>query len=330
MMLAFLISGRFGRRLDEIAREFRCSAQTARRDLGRLQEAGFPIERKKVARHTVWSLTEEFRNLPPVPFGPLEAAALAMAQQRLRDAGDDFFASLVGEMLDKLKQGQAAKVSRVMKHLEESFVGLGGSVPLNPGTRPAEAELSRAVRNRLVLQADLREGRRTRARQRFAPISVQVLENRVMLQAFCYAQRGVRTLELDQLAGMVVTEEMFEPHWQIGSKIVPLPSPRARRAFPETVVLEFDTELERSLLISPLHATQTLVRSEGRLMVTLRAEIGEDLVSELVRYGPRVRIVSPSRLGKLLAAHHRAALMALEERPTRDPSAEPVLPLVFE
>lgn len=331
LMLAYLLSSPEGRRIDEIAREVKCATQTVRRDLVRLQSAGFPIERQKSGGRVVWLLSGEFRGLPPVPFGPLEAAVLALAEKRLRKAGDEFFGDLISEMLTKVKQGRTAQVSRVVKRLEESFVGLGGTdEPDDDAKRRWPEEIVRAIRGRLKLEVDFRDGRRFWRRQRIAPIRLWIAEEKTLVQAFCYARRTIRTLELSNFRRLRVTREKFTPEWKFDPEGSVRRMRAAFKARPERVDLEFDGALEHELRERPLHASQELARRDGLLAATLTVPVGEGLVHELMRFGGRVRVVRPARLARLLVSRHRAAVAAIEERSRREEEEAIALPLVFD
>jgi predicted DNA-binding transcriptional regulator YafY len=85
----------------------------------------------------------------------------------------------------------------------------------------------------------------------------------------------------------------------------------------ERVELEFDREVAHLVTQRRWHASQSTTLGKGGVArVTLDVGVTPDLVTWLVGWGPRVRVLTPASLADRVHAEHVAAV-ALRGRPRR-------------
>ena len=307
-ILQEVLGSEHGRRVDEIAREIACSSRTVRRDLASLVEGGFPLEKHREPRGTVWMLTESFRTMPPVPFTPLEALALVIASHALRSCGETFFESRIETILDKLKAGRAQEFRRILVRIRDKVfaqsVGGDGDHSV-PGLHDTVVRAILEKRKLRVVYRDF-SGKVTRNRL-IAPVRLWMDRQALYLVAHCYRSNKPRTFNMRRFEGVVLTDEHFGE----------LPDPDLEKqasesigvfhADPEDIELEFDPILRTHIVEHPIHPLQRLFERRGRPVVCLRVGINETLLGRLMGLGDMVRVCRPEKLARLVASRHHAA-----------------------
>ncbi|MCX7718173.1 MAG: transcriptional regulator [Candidatus Sumerlaeaceae bacterium] len=334
-ILCFILDSRRGKLLSEIRRDladhgFHVVERTVRRDLQALQLAGFPVISEKVERGTVWTLTKDYRNLPPTPFGLDEAFAMLVARSVLEARGHGQLARQISGIVDKLTTKAAPEFREIIARLEGSVYckplsrAQGGAVP------GYYDQIAQAIQEQKKLRVTYRSaaGRLSKGRL-LAPIRLWIDNQQTYLIAYCYQRADVRMFLLGRFEAMEVTDERFEVTWKFDAEQFASESFGVFRTTPEVIELEFDDMLSSYFDAHPLHPTQRLSRRDGRWKIQLRVGINESLIHRLLGFGHRVRVVKPRALADLLVERHRQAIAAYEAL-GGESGAQQNLPLGFE
>lgn len=317
-ILCFILNSSHGKLLSEIVRDlhdhgFDVVERTVRRDLLALQHAGFPVASEKVSRGTVWTLSKNYQNLPPPPFGLHEAFAMLVARSVLVARGHVQLAQQISGILDKLTHKAAPEFHQVMDRLE-------GSVYCKPLTRaPSGAipghcdRITQAIQEQKKLRVTYRNAAGHVSKGRLlAPIRLWIDNQQTYLIAYCYQRHDMRMFLLSRFEEMVVTDERFEVTWKFDAEKYATESFGVFRTTPEEIELEFDDLLKSYFEAHPLHPTQRLSRRRGRGCLRLRVGVNESLIHRLLGFGHWVRVVKPRALADLLIERHRQAIAAYE------------------
>jgi len=334
-ILCFILDSHRGKLLSEIHRDLRDHGfdvveRTVRRDLEALQYAGFPVTSEKVDRGTVWTLTKDYRNMPPAPFGLHEAFAMLVARSVLEARGHAPLAQQIGVIFDKLTHKAGPEFRRILTRLE-------GSVYCKPLTRTQGRlvpgyydRIMQAIEEQKKLRVTYRNAAGHVSRGRLlAPIRLWIDNQQTYLIAYCYQRAEVRMFLMARFEAMEVTSERFEVIWKFDAEKYASESFGAFRTDPENIELEYDDFLRSYFEAHPLHASQRLARRDGRHLLRLRVGINESLIHRLLGFGHMVRVVKPRALADLLVERHRQAIAAYEAE-SADGVVQPTLPLGFE
>jgi predicted DNA-binding transcriptional regulator YafY len=330
--LAFVLDNARGKLIDEIQRELKeiempVTARTVRRDLQMLQAAGFPVYSEKTARGTVWKVSENFRNIPSIPFSPLEALALLVAKNAFSARGETFFCNLLQGILEKLGRRRPAEFQEHLDRMQESVYCQQPSTPCKPSLPGYYDQIMKGIQKRLKLKTDYRNALGKISRNRIlAPLHLWIRDQRSYLVAYCYSNDQVRVFSLSRFQRIEVTNESFTPVWDFDLERYAGETMGVFHAEPETVEMEVSDVLKDYFPENPLHPSQTVRKVQGITHLTLHVGINETLIHELMGFGSLIRVRSPRKLADLLLERHRQAADGFDAASSE---YAPALPLEF-
>ena len=170
--------------------------------------------------------------------------------------------------------------------------------------------------------AAIQQGRRVRfdyynyARSRptrgvvFEPYFLKIFKQRWYLVGRHVAENKIKTYALDRVKEFTHLNESFEMPATF------VPDEYFRDAFgiivtqgePKRIALRVDARTAHYLRDLPLHHSQQEVVHDGFVIFYYKMLISNDLITELLSYGPRVTVLEPLELRNALIAEYRNAL----------------------
>jgi predicted DNA-binding transcriptional regulator YafY len=118
--------------VDDASRDLQCTVRTVWRDLGALQQAGFPLytERAADGNRGVWRVTEDFKRALPLKLTLGELAALLMSRHLLSPLGLSVLGPEVASAFDKIQHVLSRDALAVLDQIRDRL-----------GVRPTGAKL---------------------------------------------------------------------------------------------------------------------------------------------------------------------------------------------
>lgn len=293
----------------ELLRLCHCSERTLRTDLERLRDEGASIQYD--ARRRGYFYAEPFDWRVPVSLSDRDLAALQTAVSTLSDLSHlEPFRDLRG-VVDKLER---AVQFRFLKSADEGRFLQLERVPYVRGGNLI-APLLRAARNQqLVCFQHQRFDAGTVRVHRLVPYLIKEHRNRWYVIGWQPDYAEIRVYGLDR----IVPDSL-----QLGPENTDAPDFDAAAYFrhslgvavyldqqPEEVVLSFTARQGRyfrALPFFPFESGDVLIDSETEFRVRLRLIANEELLYELARLGPDVKVLTPTALADKLQAYLRAA-----------------------
>jgi proteasome accessory factor C len=273
--------------------ELECSRATTKRVLAYLRDVlGAPIETSREPRG--YRYTDAAYELPGFWFSPEELQGLLTLQQLLASFQpgllDDALAPLRGRIDQILKsQGLSADNAARIRLLRAAARPAGRAFP----------EVAAAVLQRRRLQIDYASRARTDVSSReISPQRLVHYRDNWYVDAWCHKSEGLRTFALDcvQTAQLLPTAalEIADERLNLelsGSYGIFSGAPTA------TAVLRFTPERARWVSAEQWHPHQQGVwTADGSYELSVPFHRNEELILDILRYGPDVEVVAPAAL----------------------------------
>jgi proteasome accessory factor C len=276
-----------------VQEELECSRATTKRVLAYLRDVlGAPIESSREPRG--YRYTDEAYELPGFWFSPEELQGLLTLQQLLSSFQpgllDDALAPLRGRIDQILKsQGLSADNAARIRLLRAAARPAGQAFP----------QVAAAVLQRRRLHIDYVSRSRTDVSSReISPQRLVHYRDNWYVDAWCHKSDGLRTFALDcvQAAHLLTTgaQEVEEERLNLelsGSYGIFSGAPTA------TAVLRFTAERARWVSAEQWHPHQQGVwMADGSYELSVPYHRNEELILDILRYGPDVEVVAPATL----------------------------------
>jgi predicted DNA-binding transcriptional regulator YafY len=335
-ILTAIDASRYGKALDELAREFEVSSRTIRRDVEALSDVGFPLYEDEEVKPKRYRLdARPLKTLSQASFTLPEACALYFSRTLIDCFAGAPFHDEVVRAFEKLEGALAPTLRRFLDRLPTALVVKEGSRSLVAGAerRQLVARIIDAVLNRRIVTMQYHSfaSRRVRVYE-VEPAQLVYGLGTLYLLAFVPAYGEVRTFALDRIQRFSPTERHFERSERIASDVFPS-SLGIHEGTPAQVALEFHPDAARYVGEREWHPSQR-VREEpdGRLLMWLQVCDDHALRAWILGFGSRVRVLEPKPLASAILAELEEARalyaprMEFEPPVTFDRRTQRVLP----
>lgn len=211
-LLKLLQSYRFGTSAEDLAGRVGCSVRQVKRDLGVLQEVGFPItfEQRDFGKR-FWKLSPHFIERGDVLLSVTEMLSLYLSRQLLAPLAGTQFGDGLSSALDKIKTLLPSKALAYFRSLDERLF-----VKSMPGHDYSAQDKEIRIVNQAIAESRALKVRYHSAHSgrdyewRVHPYGIVVFG----MSLYCVGRlvdRGeVRTLKMERLLGVEMTGETFE------------------------------------------------------------------------------------------------------------------------
>lgn len=195
----------------EIARRLEVDVRTVRRYITLLQDMGIPVEAERGA-HGAYHL-QRGRRLPPMLFHDEEAIAIALGLLAIRTFGFPVQAAAVESALAKLERVLPQNLLDQVRSLQAAItfnVSAGGLSPVSPIDNDLLVDLSTAVRQGRRVHLHYRAAAGALTERDFDPYGIVYNDGYWYTAGHCHLRGGLRTLRLDRVTALAVSDEPFE------------------------------------------------------------------------------------------------------------------------
>ncbi len=134
------------------------------------------------------------------------------------------------------------------------------------------------------------------------PYFLKIFRQRWYLTGRVIAENRIKTYALDRMSGLVVLPETFEPDPAFDAETY------SRDSFGiifsqgdvKDIMIRTDSRQAKYFRALPLHSSQQESVHDDFSNFTYRMRITDDLVAELLSYGPRITVISPPELRAIM------------------------------
>jgi predicted DNA-binding transcriptional regulator YafY len=297
LTLIQLLQRRPGQKAAELAGILGVSVRTLHRYLAMLDEMGLPLYSER-GPSGGFSLVRGYR-LPPLIFTPPEAAVLAL--------GVRLVSELWGPLYPDAAAGALVKLEAVLPDDQRTEVDWARRILVTSGLHRPDLEaaarwlepLRRAAREQRQAWLRYRGGGRAAVEERLFDAYALVLRSGWWYVAgYCHLRRELRTFRLDRIEALELRGEHFEVPAGFDVQAYLADELRARPGI--TAHLRFEPQVAEAARSSRLVWDALEEEPGGGVRVTLRAPDLTWAASTVISYGPRVSVLDPPSLRRLV------------------------------
>jgi predicted DNA-binding transcriptional regulator YafY len=309
-----LDGSRQGVTVQDLAKTSRVTVRTIWRDLGALQEAGFPLFDEKIDGRTYWRLNSTpFRHLADRGFTLTQLCALYFSRTLVECLAGTPFQDELRAAFEELERTLPPRMRQFFDRIPAVLDAKRAPLRVRAGELPPEviARLLDATihQRRVQMRYHSASSNRTKA-YILEPYRMVYAEGGLYLLAFVPEYDALRTFATERIEALSVLEETFERRVGIDSEPFH-DSLGVNMGTPARVELEFAPKLAGYVRERVWHPSQSVQeRPDGSLQLSLDVCSDWALTSWILSFGPYARVLAPASL----ATEIRGALEAARSR----------------
>lgn len=327
-MLTRLSTRHYGMTLQELAQELDVTERTIRRDIGALQEAGFPLEAETMPQeeHGVkrWRLLlgNGYQAGPPMHFNFDEIAALAMGQQFLEPLAGTCFGDGMRHAIRKIRASLSDSALNYLQKLAQSV----HRTTFGSGDYAQKAEvidtLMTSIEDRQILSITYQSLNSTE------PVTYQIypyglVSHREALYVVAYApdHQELRHYKVDRIESADLWEMKFPrpAEFDLEEHLSGTLGIYRTNGEPRRIRLRFAPGLSRHIQEHHWHESQQLsVQPDGGLLLELRLSAVEELKTWVLGFGADVEVLEPEDLKQEVVNELQRAMRKYQSRQPSD------------
>lgn len=302
-ILKRLDGARLGVSVDDLAADMGVTKRTIWRDLGALQEAGFPLADDKSDGRTRWTLasTSPFKTFGDSGLTLMELCSLYTSRALVDGMTSAPFGVTLGDVFRKLTKALPPALRAFLDRMPDVI-----QVKASALKRPSERQYGEVVAR--LLEASLNQ--RVATMRYFSassnrekdyevhPYHVVHADGGLYLIAFVPEYRQVRTFAAERIRRFVIVNRQFDRTADVTGEAFGH-SLGVNRGRPERIVIEFASRVAPYVRERTWHRSQRIDDlADGGVRLTLKVCRDWALSSWILGFGPHARVVSPSGLAE--------------------------------
>ncbi|MGB7324637.1 MAG: WYL domain-containing protein, partial [Rubripirellula sp.] len=299
-LLRILSSRRLGVTVVDLNDELGVSLKTIRRDLTRLQDAGFPLtEQSEDHGRRRWSLAPAAANLTGAGLGFDEAFALLLSAGAIGSLGGTTLGQAAASAVAKLRSGLSENVLRYCDRLARSVV-LTECRDVDYGDKADIVEqilLGHEDRKNVFIAYHSRSSTEP-VTYPISPYAIRKYQNAVYVIGNSEQHNEIRTFKLDRISEADVTKVPFQiPANFDADQYLSTGFGIFAGTDPVEVKIRLAPESARFIAESKWHATQQLApQPDGSQIATYNVSITPELIGWILSIGPDAKVIQPDAL----------------------------------
>ena len=278
---------------EELARTFEVTKRTIYRDIGALNASGVPVV--SAAGQGYWLMEGYF--LPPVSLSPDEAIMLVLGGEVMAQSFDAQYQEAAKSASRKIEALLSRDVQKEVVYLKENIRFINPDSKVLSDVPGALQGVRRAIleQKSLHLHYFKRAGgyRGELTERTVDPHGLVHFRGAWLLSAYCHMRKAMRMFRLERIRQITVLPKTFTR--QADFSVYKLHEPQAQTV---TVDLLFDGEVAQWVRERPAFYSGTYEDTSEGLRVTLSVEHPDKLLSWLLSWGAKVRVLGPESLKK--------------------------------
>ena len=198
--------------VDDAADELTCTVRTIWRDLGVLQQAGFPLytERAADGNRGVWRVTEAFKRALPLKLTLGELVALLMSRELLTPLGASVLGPEVASAFDKIQGALSRDALQLVEQMRDRLGVRGAGAKLQAPAAEHLPRIHTALAERRTLRTRYYSAGRDREDVReIDPYHLTLHNGGLYLVAHCHLRDAVRTFAVERMRTVEPTRRRF-------------------------------------------------------------------------------------------------------------------------
>ena len=295
---------------NEIATEIEVPVRTVYRDLGAIQEAGFPIYTERDGKHSHWRLLDGFKRGFRIPVTATELMSLHVSRDLLRIFEGTIFQESIESLFAKVKASLAPETIGYLNQVC-ARVRVGFPHPKDYGPlREIIAKISDATaRDNCVEIAYKALSTGGETLRRVDPYQVWAMGGVLYLIGHCHLRNEIRTFAMDRIKRLTVLEDTFQSPEDFSLEEYLQTAFRVMRGKPEKVKVWFKASAAKVVKERIWHPSQEIrPQEDGSVTVTLEAPINYEIISWILGFGSGARVLEPASLQEHMKAELAASL----------------------
>ncbi len=292
-------AAKYGLTVDQLAKRLGVTTRTIRRDLGQLQEAGFPLEQSEDGRRT-WTLNRDtFKSLVDSRLTLSELCALYFSRALMEYlAGTPFkqdLASAFEKFEDCLTPAQMAYLDdfpKVLAAKPEPRKIAGTDVPSHFGRLTTAA-----LEHRQVKMSYYSFRSRKEKSYLIEPYQVYYAQGGLYVVAAVPAYGEVRQFAIERIKTLHMTDTHFTPTAKVDVERLADSLGVNLGGKPEVVTIEFQPSAAPYVEEREYHASQTIEPGrDGCIVLKMKVVVDFGLMAWVLGFGAGARVLGPPRL----------------------------------
>lgn len=308
-------SRRKGLTATELAVELGVPLRTVYRDLGAIQEAGFPIYTEKVNKNSYWKLLDTFKKDFPLPLTVTELMALHMSRSLLGIFEGTIFHDSIESLFNKVRAVLSPETLRYLENISGRLKVKLGPCKDFAGFKEVIRSISEAtVKKRRVeiRYAAVSPGRETI--RKVDPYQVSAMNGCLYLIGLCHLRNSIRTFAMNRIKSLKVLDEPFHFPKDFDLDEYLQTAFHVMRGTPERAKVRFSPGVAHIVRERLWHPTQEIRElGDGGLELSLEVSINYEIISWILGFGSAAEVIEPASLRTRILDELRASTARYEK-----------------
>jgi predicted DNA-binding transcriptional regulator YafY len=303
--------------VEDASRQLGCAVRTVWRDLGLLQEAGFPIYDERDGRRGLWKVERTFLDRLPIPFSLPEVVALLVSRDMLDGGGAGPFGPAVASAFGKVQALMTPRALALVKRMRRSVGTRAIGAKLQLGAEEHLEEIHRALAERRTLRMRYYSLSRDAETDRLVdPYHVTLFNGGLYLVGHCHLRREVRIFAVERIRAIDTLRETFTMPADFDAEAYLRGAWGIVRGDLITVRVVFTRAVAPHIRGRLWHASQELRELPGgRLEMRLTVADTLEVRRWLLGFGTGVEILAPPSLREAIRREAEAVAFASARKP---------------
>lgn len=307
-------SRRKGLTATELAVELGVPLRTVYRDLGAIQEAGFPIYTEKINKNSYWKLLDTFKKDFPLPLTVTELMALHMSRSLLGIFEGTIFHDSIESLFNKVRAVLSPETLRYLENISGRLKVQFGPCKDFAGFREVIQSISEATAKRRRVEiryAAVSSGRETI--RKVDPYQVWAMTGSLYLIGLCHLRNSIRTFAMDRITSFQVLDEPFHFPKDFDLDKYLQTAFHVMRGKPERAKVRFAQGVAHIVRERLWHPTQEIRElDDGGLELSLEVPINYEIISWILGFGSTAEVIEPDSLRTRILDELRASTARYE------------------
>ncbi|MEK6776066.1 MAG: YafY family protein [bacterium] len=284
--------------LEQLADDCGVTTRTVRRDLQKIEEAGFPLMNIRREGKNTWRFIDGFARVPPIAFTPTELFALVWTSDLLRVASGPLLKEDLKAVIKKIRSTLGSDKVEYFQRLQQGFSVSPGVQKDYTMSQELLRQLTAAVISHTTTEIHYHSLNREKPEVRKVdPYKIWYQSGGLYLIGYCHLRKEIRMFAVDRIKFLNVTREGFfvPENFDFDEYI--------KDAFnvivdePVTVKIRFDKSMARYIEERIWHPSQKIARQKGGgITMTLTVGGTLEIRNWAMSFGSHATVLEPDGL----------------------------------
>jgi predicted DNA-binding transcriptional regulator YafY len=309
-----LLEARHGTTVDELAEECGVNRRTIYRDLGVIEEAGYPLVKEAGADgRMLYRFLTGFSKIPPITFSLPELMTLFLCRGQLAFLQGTPFQDDLDAVFSRIRAGlpprSVAHLERLAEAVTPRFQGLRDYRE----KRQILDELRRALLFQFRVTIRYTPPNRPARDYPIDPYTLLFYQNSLYLGGYAHNRKDLRLFLLDRIQDVTVSRERFELPENFSTSDLTGAAFGLVDETPMEIRVRFFPEVAHLIRERIWHSSQTLTdEPDGSLVLSFFAGGEKEILAWLYSFLPHVEVLGPEDLRQAFRRGLAAALTRAE------------------